>query len=490
MAEKETKDTVYDNRQIPKINFLKPDTDFDDPFFLSEETTNWFNRNLLALTLLGGAYAMKMAGITFLPKNYFEPKHRYLERLEGSTLLNAFKKTSSFLTDQVFEKDLVFSDDVPDDFFENSENIDGKGTDINSFAKKIFFEGISEGAIGILLDAPVVSEDMTEEERKEEGLSPFLKKIKTKDVLGTQEDENGVITQIRIKESVVKTSGKFGKEYIEQVRVISTDEWKVYRKTDDGKEVLYESGKIKSGRVLFFPFVPGEQLSSYTGISPLDDLAELNLSHWRSQSDQNFILHTGRTPLLFGKKLGDLQKVVTSTSYMMNSDEDGADLGFVEINGASISAGERDLTDKKNSMALYGLQQLIPRQGNQTATEKALTASDTNSNAGSWAGTLESVLQLVFEAYGEMTGKEFPKNGVSVNKEFDLSFMGQDGNKDLFDSIDYKTLSRKSAFDEFKKRGVYSEHLEWDEEQEQIQKEDRENAPEGLNSLTGTLFGE
>jgi hypothetical protein len=34
------------------------------------------------------------------------------------------------------------------------------------------------------------------------------------------------------------------------------------------------------------------------GISPLRDLAYLNVKHWQSQSDQDTILHVARVPIL------------------------------------------------------------------------------------------------------------------------------------------------------------------------------------------------
>jgi hypothetical protein len=58
-------------------------------------------------------------------------------------------------------------------------------------------------------------------------------------------------------------------------------------------------------RADYIPFVPlyGTRLAFMMGISPLRDVAYLNVKHWQSQSDQDTILHVARVPILaFGRR--------------------------------------------------------------------------------------------------------------------------------------------------------------------------------------------
>jgi hypothetical protein len=59
------------------------------------------------------------------------------------------------------------------------------------------------------------------------------------------------------------------------------------------------SSRERRDRAAYIPFVPlygWRRL--HVGISPLRDLAYLNVKHWQSQSDQDTILHVARVPIL------------------------------------------------------------------------------------------------------------------------------------------------------------------------------------------------
>jgi hypothetical protein len=172
---------------------------------------------------------------------------------------------------------------------------------------------------------------------------------------------------------------------------------------------------------------------------------------------------------------------------MLSSTEDEADLKFVEIQGASIAAGDNDLKGIENKMALYGLQQLIPRSGNMTATEKAITSGESQSSLGTWAVEFETALQVAFEIMEKMRGREFPAEGVKVNKEYNFGISNDSELAMLLKANEQGILSDQATFDEFRRRGIVDEHLLWDDIKDQVDDEARSTAT-GTN-LQGTLFG-
>jgi hypothetical protein len=478
-------------QQVTAESTTRPEIEAkDDVSSPSAKYTEWMSLSQLPRTLLLGTKGMKDARTTYLSQNALETDEAYADRLEASTLLNAFKKTCSFLSGQVFQADIVFSDDVDEEIQERSKDIDGKGNNINVFAKRVFFNGLGKGVSHILIDATKIEPDpnRTIEEERALGVRTYFKELKPEQLIGGKTNEDGSLKQIRIKETITKEDGLYGEKDVPRVRLFNDDgTWEVHEKQNNGSYLMVESGKLSYSGIPLVSFIPGEEFSVIFGETPLMDLAELNLSNWRSRSDQTHILHVARVPLLFGKHL-DLKTIPSGVSSLINSDDDNADLKFVEVSGAAIQAGAMDLKENEAQMALYGLQQLVPRSGNQTATEKSITSAESNSSLGTWATEFETVLQHAYEIAAEFENGEFPSDGISVNKEYDLGIADAQELAQILKAHDQGIISAQAAFTEFRRRGVFDEHLKWDDIEEEINNETA-NDNTALGSLGGTLFG-
>lgn len=448
----------------------------------------WMEDSLLPRSLMAGAKGMKAAGEKFLPKNALETESAYEKRLEASMLLNAYKKTVAFLAGQVFQSDVIFSEEVSEDIVSLTENIDGKNNSIHVFAKRVFINGLGNGVSHILVDAPSVGNTtLTVAEEKEQNIRPYFKEVQATDLIGFRFFEDGKLELIRIAESVDKPDGKFGVKTVPRVRVYySTGAWELYEKSDSGDFVIISSGMLSYKGIPLISFIPGNEINELLGETPLMDLAELNKHHWRTTSDQINILHIARVPLLFGRHIS-AEKIPVGTATLINSEDDNSDLKFVEITGASISAGAVDIKETEAKMALYGLQQLVPRTGNMTATEKAITSAESQSSLSTWAVELENAIQRAFEVFMQFSNGEFPKNGLTVNKEYNFGIANEQELRSILDANNQGILSDQAAFDEFKRRGIFDEHLDWDDIKAEIDAEAA--SAQSTANLAGTLFG-
>ena len=102
------------------------------------------------------------------------------------------------------------------------------------------------------------------------------------------------------------------------------------------------------------------------GSPPLMDLADLNITHWQSSSDQRNILHVARVPILFASGVAeDIELVVGANAFMRASDPQ-ARLEYVEHSGAAITSGKDDLKVLEFQMQAMGLQ-LLQAEPAQTA---------------------------------------------------------------------------------------------------------------------------
>lgn len=479
----ETRSTNPDQGKVIQMGNTADNVDSHSPYY-----TDYMEKSELVRTLIKGTRGMKDAGKTFLPSAQLETSTSYNIRLLNSVLVNAYRKTASFMAGQVFQTDVILEEGVPADFKTYADAIDPLGNDINVFAKRAFQHGLEKGVAHILVDAPVKEpgRTYTVAEEKELGIRPFMKEIKPEDVIGWIVDENGVLVQVRIKETVTTREGDFGTKEVKRIRVLEQGAWFVYEQEDGKDYTLKDKGAFSVNKIPLFTFIPGEEWTAMTGETPLQDLAELNLRHWRSLSDQINILHVGRVPFLFGIKV-DLTVLPSGVATMVTSDEDGADVKYVEITGAAIAAGQTDLTELEAKMALWGLQQLIPRTGNQTATEKALTSGESNSSLGTWATEFESTLQSAFELMGEYMNQVFPPKSVSLNKEYSFGTMSAEEGTMLLKSVDTGVMSAQGCFAEFKRRNIVDEHKTWDDNQAEMEGEARADQ-DTLGGLTGGFF--
>ena len=441
---------------------------------LDHRIDDYLNDSELARTLLKGTPGMQAAGPKYLPVGSEEDSADYSARLKRSVLKNVYRKTCSFLTGQVFQKSIVWDPDLDPRITSIFSDIDGLGNSDSTFFSRIFFDAISSGSSSVLVDSPARSHRPRGEHPSD---SPYLNHVKTEQIRGFRSSESRrLLTQLRIAGTISRPVGDFGHADIPTVLLYESDFWRVFWKTNgeyypavlDG-EVL--EGENELGYIPLSTFIPGDQTSFVTGIPPMDDLSYLQLQHWQSNSDQTHILHIARVPILFGRYIKQTD-VNVDVSTIVNTDEEGSVLKWVEVNGGSIPHGRDAIKDIEASMGLYGLQLLIPRQGNMTATEKRLSSSESNSTLGSWVVSFENFLQSVVEDIGAFLGIPVPDRCASVNKEFDYRVTDSQHLLALLTAVSRNVLSPQSCLREFIRLGAVSEK----ETVENIQSEIEENA--------------
>jgi len=460
----------------------------DDVTAISHEIKSWLNFTKLARALMQGTPAMKLAGEEFLPRHPLESQISFNNRLTQTVLLPGYNKTVSFLAGQVFQTDLTFADDVPDEVIEWAERIDVKRNGINIFSKRFMMNGMGKGVSHIFIDVPKKPEGTySKKDEKDLGLRPYFKEINPEDILGTVEDENGKLILIRIAESVTEKIGRFGSKIVKRIRVIEPGKWELFEEQDDSSAKSIDNGTFSTNEIPIVTYIPGEEITQITGKPPMLDLAEINGSHWSSSSHQRNILSVARVPILFGKLI-KLEKMPVGVATMVTSDSKDASMNYIEHTGAAIEAGRNDLKDLEAQMALYGLQQLIPRVGNMTATEKSITSQEASSSLSTWALNLQSVLQQAFEIACLLMDIDFPKKGVIVNTDFLFGVADYETLTLILKSHEQGVLSAEGCFEEIRRRGVFDEHRDWEEESEMIEIDKQKNAD--LMKLAGNVFGE
>jgi len=453
----------------------------------TEVMRKWLDDSLLPRSLMCGTKGMISAGKQFLFPHALESDASYEKRLNSSTLLNAYRKTANFLAGQVFQSSIVFDESIQSLVDPWIHKVDVSGNALDVFAKRVFYNGLGKGVSYILIDMDEAPETIkTVADEKAADMRPYFTEIKPENVLGGIVNEDGFLEQVRILEVITKRHGTYATKLVPRIRVVMPGNWELYEISSTGTSTLVGKGSYSTDKLPFVVFIPGREYTILTGETPLMDLADLNAKHWRSMSDQDNYLSYCRFPLYFGKHLGDVD-VLPIGRNLINSEDDNGDLKTVEMTGSSIEAGRQDLKDTEALMALYGLQQLVPRSGNVTATEKALTSAESNSALSTWATEFESVLIEAFKIAASFINKDFPDGGITINKEYSFGVADAAELQALLKAQDQGVISAQACFSEFRRRGIVEEQTVWEDIEDEIEKE--RQAEPNINTLAGAAFG-
>ena len=451
-------------------------------------------KRALPQALMGGTPAMRAAETIYLPKEEAESDKAYGNRINRTYLFNGFGKTVKDLHGKVFAKPLQVQEDASTDirgvYGENGEvvkpgyieNIDLTGQHLNNFASNIFEAGLVSGIEYIFVDMPPAVQGATRRQEQQSGNRPYMVHVTPDNLLGWKaRSVDGVmtLTQVRMLEcsSVDDPDDPFAEIDVEKVRVVDYEPgvgvfWRLYRKEEsDGKEpdwILEDEGPMSVSRI---PLVPVyiNRTDYMQGECPLSDLAQLNLAHWQSTSDQRNILHVARVPILLATGFDDdVELVVGANSYTSTSNEK-ASLKYVEHDGKAIGAGRDDLKDLEFQMQAFGLQLMLPKPGGQTATGEAIDEARMVSDLAMMADSLKDALEAALGFMNEFkTGQQDGGGSIDVNKDFGISLRDAQDITAIIQMVNAGQLSRETAWKEMIRRGFLAEGFDPVAEEDRI----------------------
>lgn len=425
----------------------------------------------LPRTLMGGTRAMRQAEEKYLPKFASESQANYHARKHRSTLFNAFKKTVADMTGRVFAKPIVLGKDVPPDLVAMAENVDLCGRHLNVFARDVFYDCLQTGIGYIFVDAPPAPTrtdglSASVADYQNAGWRPYLVYIPVENLIGWKSTTIGgveTLTQIRIKECVDVPDGDYAEKTVDQIRVVTPEAWQVWRKSEtvSGQAnvwTVFEEGTNSLGKITLAP-VYLNRSGFMTGEPPLQDLADLNVAHWQSQSDQRNILTVARVPILFGAGIESEAVLEIGASSMVRVSNTDAKLTYVEHTGAAIGAGDKDLQNLQFQMQAAGLQLLVENPG-QTATGEMRDDVKENSALAHMVAALQDAIEGAFGFMAEFLGMGSDAGGsLAVNTDFGVS--GRMGDiQYLTQAVIAGKLDDATYIDELKRRGALSDAVD------------------------------
>ena len=380
--------------------------------------------------LMGGTLEMRRQGETYLPKWPKEDAEGYKQRLSVATLNPTYEESIKQNIGRVFAEPTVLSEDTPEKIKELSEDIDMEGERLDVWAQQFFSIAFQYGLSHALVDYPHTDPEAVKTRADEQaaGGRPYVTMLNPRQVIGWKSKVEGgkvVLTDLRIRETIVVDGDDFGQTKVEQIRHIMPGKVEIYRKSTgsdgQGAWTVFEDWETSRKDIPLVTLYT-KRTGFMRGSPPLLNLALLNIKHWQSQSEQDNILHVARVPILtvFGLEEGQQLTIGSSTATTF-TDRAKQGIEYVEHTGAAIGSGASSLEKLEEQMRNAGgkvlrAENTSTKSVDQTNEERMQENSPLYTMASSLEDALDNILQIMAEWIGESDG-----GNVDVRTELGVS---------------------------------------------------------------------
>jgi len=329
-------------------------------------------------------------------------------------------------------------------------DVDGCGSDLDEYARRVLMCSLTYGQSHILVDYPAPSGAVSLAEERQQNRRPYWIEVDPNNLYGwrlDRESNYGNLIQVRLAERAVLPDGDFGEKVFEQIRVIEPGNYRVFRKTDQIDEMYdvndnsyagefdaqttgeeyteVESGEFSLGEIPLVTVYSGKT-ENLVSKPPLLDIAYLNLAHFQRQADLIHSLHVASQPMLVMEGYDDQTKdLAISVNYAMAT-QPGNKVYYVEPASSAFDAQSAEIKELQMQMATLGISTLSQQKFvAESADARRLDRVDTNSMLAMVSMELEQKLQKAFNFSAQYVGIEPPE--VKISRDFDIErLIGQD----------------------------------------------------------------
>ncbi len=421
----------------------------DSPFTRTRAVIDMIKGWEIMKAVTEGTEYLRENSEAFLPLEPREDYDAYLARVNRSVFSPFTQRLIRAATGLVLRKPIaLIGDPYWTEMFKM--DVDGCGSDLDEYARRLLMCSLTYGQSHILVDYPAPSGARSLAEERAQDRRPYWIEIDPNNIYGwrlDRESNYGNLVQVRIAEKAVLPDGEFGEKIYDQMRVIEPGRYRVFRKKetvedlyeDDGggyagdmsspagaKDYeLAESGSFSLGEIPLVTVYSGK-VENLVSKPPLLDIAYLNLAHFQRQADLIHSLHVASQPMLVMEGYDDQTKdLAISVNYAMAT-QPGNKVYYVEPASSAFDAQSAEIKELQMQMATLGISTLSQQKFvAESADARRLDRVDTNSMLAMVSMELEQKLQKAFNLSAQYVGIEPPE--VKISRDFDIErLIGQD----------------------------------------------------------------
>lgn len=431
-------------------------------------------------TILKGAKAVKEAGERYLTKYPAETNQEYERRKKAAPWRPEFEDAIRSISSKPFIDETKLAGKPSDEMKAIAEDIDGRGNNLHVFARDMFEGGVTLGAHGILVDFPSMRPGATMAEERASGARPYWVSVDADEIIAIRTMRVGArekVIHLRLWETHTVIDG-FDEKSVQKIRVIEPGKWELWHKVrqSDGAErwEIEKNGPLTLSEVPFVFMATAERRGAQYVRPPLLDLAEMQIELYRFMSSEERIYTMAGAPMLSangmevppdgvevgpGRVLGAPGAEGINTSW-----------SYIQPNAANLTAISAKAQTIIEDMRRLGLQPMLPKTGNVTATASGVEAAKAHAAVGTWANALKDALEqaFVFTAQWMKSAEEVE---VSVHTDFAVGMFGVEEIRELREARANGDLSLLTYWDELLRRGVLGPAFDPEEEEKRLQDE-------------------
>lgn len=392
-----------------------------------------------------GSDAIKAKGASYLPRLVDQPMDEYNAYKDRALFYSITSKTVESLVGLAMQKEpiLKFPDQMTKYFKDNS------GVEFYELLKGAYSETMLMGRLGVLIDRAI------------DGGHAKPAPYASESILNWETDSNGLFTFVVLHESILQpeANDRYVKKYVNQYRVLEIIEGVYHQSIYDEKLQHVKTFKptntgIEMDFIPFFVVTPSG-ISSVVDKSPMADIVEVNISHYRTSADLEHGRHfTGLpTPVVIGVDASTVLKVGSMTAWIIPNHQ--GDAKYLEFTGEGLKSLEKALSEKQSQLASLSARLIdSSTRGSESPETVKLRYASENANLVSVSRSVEAFMNMIYKTIALMDGLDDKEVRIDLNKEFISKTLTSKEVKELVESYFEGGISKETLVFNLRKGGV------------------------------------
>jgi len=341
-----------------------------------------------------GGRAVKGMAERYLPKLGGQNQSEYDSYKERALFFPIVSKTVSAMVGlATYKNPTVVYPPQMKAYFEDNQGAQFKELFVGTMEQTVLI-----GRIGILVDAPEVGGD------------PYVATYHSENILNWRFGDDGELSWVVLQEYIVQqksTADEYELTSVAQYRKLMLADG-VYRVEiyNDKKEFVRAIVPTFSGQTLdFIPFLCVGTTGVHLDVdkSPMDDIAQINISHYRTSADLEWGRHfTGLpTPVVSGVDASSSLRIGGMSAWILP--DPGAKAMYLEFTGQGLQSLEKALGEKQGQMASMSARMIDQgTRGSEAAETVRLRYLSETASLTQIVESVEKALNHVFHIIAQM----------------------------------------------------------------------------------------
>ena len=391
----------------------------------------------------------------YLPQEPRELDDAYDNRLARSVCPPYYQRLERMLAGMLTRKPVRLID-IADVIREQLFDVDLQGNDLNVWTYETARKMIRYGHVGVLVDAPASGQNGR----------PYWVSYTPREILGWRtelQDGEEKFVQLRLLENVIEPEGLYGEKQIEQVRVLTPGAFEVHRRDNKGEFKLFDEGKMSLSDIPF-SVAYANRINVMESRPPMEDIAELNLKAYQTQSDLDNQLHISAVPMLafFGFPQSAEEVSAGPGEAIAFPSEGRAE--YIESKGTSYDAQFKRLEQIASQINELGLAAVLGQKlSAETAEAKRIDRSQGDSTMQVVAQQMQDMIDNSLLFHARYLGSN--ESGTSfVNRDFLAQRLDPQEIGSLLQLYTAGTITQKTLLDQLTEGEVLGDEFDVEEE--------------------------